>query len=37
MQRDEIVIDKNRHGECSTVPCQFIQHLMRWAGSQDEY
>lgn len=37
MQRDEIIIDKNRHGECSIAYCQFIPNLMRWAGSQDEY
>jgi replicative DNA helicase len=36
-QRDEVIIDKNRHGECSIAYCHFVPHLMRWVGSQDEY
>lgn len=36
-QRDEIIIDKNRHGECSIAYCHFVAHLMRWIGLQDEY
>jgi replicative DNA helicase len=34
---DEIIIDKNRHGECAIVRCQFIPHIMRWAAIDEYY
>jgi replicative DNA helicase len=33
----EVIVDKNRHGECSIVECQFIPHLMQWASFDHEY
>jgi replicative DNA helicase len=34
---DEIIIDKNRHGECAIVRCKFIPHIMKWVSIDDEY
>lgn len=32
----EIIVDKNRHGECGIVQCAFVQNLMKW-DNLDEY
>lgn len=32
----EIIVEKNRHGECGMVLCHFSEETMRWTGRYDE-
>ena len=31
----EIIVDKNRHGECATVRCRYIPQIMKWTNLQN--